>query len=119
MLNTYGFFYETTAGRFTFAFIVVIAVALRYVMYRLRITSLDGYGMEKEAAREIRFLIPLFLLLLIALMVNQNLANFADVLFVVGISNIPASFFRLISYRLSKRYEGDVSGRETLKLLRG
>ena len=117
-LMTYGFFYETALGRITFLGIVAALIAIRYIMYRLKITVESGYGIEKEMAREFRFLIPLAFILLIVFMINQNMASLADVLFVATMSNIPGSLFRLVSYRLSKRYENDISGRETLNLLK-
>lgn len=110
----YSFFLETAAGRLAFFGIVGLVIFFRFMMHRLNAAIEDGYGMEKEIARETKFLIPLLLVLAFISIVHTNIAGLYDVIIFTVAMNIPASIFRVISYRLSNRYENDVAPKKIL-----
>lgn len=111
----YSFFVSTTAGNITFLGIIMILVAFRFFMHRLRTMAESGFGMEKEMAREVRFLLPILLLLGFLAIVQTNIANLYHVFMIVLLLNIPASVFRVVSYRLSRRYDNDTAAYRLLQ----
>lgn len=119
ILYNYGFFINEGWGRLLFMGIVAIAIALRFLMYRLKTVADEGYGMSKELAREVRFIIPIGLMFALITMISMNISNLSTVLHYVLLLNIVAVPFRLISYRLSARYENDVAPKKTIDFLTG
>ena len=113
----YSFFVETTLGRITFLGIVSALIAFRFFMHRLKAVAENGYGISREMAREARFLLPVFIVLGLLYVIQTNVANLVHVLIVVLALNIPASLFRVLSYRLSRRYDNDTAPKRTLEMM--
>lgn len=113
----YSFFVETTLGRLTFLGIISGLIAFRFFMHRLKAVAESGYGISREVAREARFLLPVFMVLGLLYVVQANVANLVSVLVIVLMLNIPASIFRVASYRLSRRYDNDTAPKRTLEMM--
>lgn len=113
----YSFFVETTLGRITFLGIVAALIAFRFFMHRLKSVAESGYGLSREVAREARFLLPVVLILGTLFVIQMNVANLVDVLVMVLVLNIPASVFRVLSYRFSRRYDNDTAPKRTLDMM--
>jgi len=111
--SKYGYIAESTFGKLVFAGMVGLIIGVRFMMYRLKTIADEGYGMEKEVSREVRFLIPTILLLLIVQALNRNIGDLVDILTFTLIFNVIAVPFRIASYRLSKRYENDIAPKKT------
>lgn len=118
IVNKYGFIVDSTFGKIVFGAAIGLIIALRFIMYRLKVTAESGYGLEKELAREFRFLIPTIILLLLVNGLNKNVADLVDILTFTLALNVVAVPFRIAAYRLSKRYENDVAPRQTLEYLK-
>lgn len=94
--------------------VIAVVFALRYVLYRLKMTAQDGYGVSKEVARELRYVFPIAIFLAVVMAIETNVAGLSDVVRVTLLLNLLAAPLRLVSYRLSKRYDNDTG---TQKLL--
>jgi len=105
--NKYANIMDAQTGLITLATGLTLVFALRYVLYRLKMTAQDGFGMSKELAREMRFFIPMGIFLAVVLGIESNVAGVSDVTKVALVFNLIAAPLRLISYRLSRRYEND------------
>jgi len=101
---TYGKILQTKAGSITFFGFIGLSVE-------------EGFGMNKEFAREFRFLIPIFLAVAVLSVLKSNVAGIYDVITFALHSNIAAVPFRLLSYRLSDRYLNDVAPKRAVELL--
>ncbi len=113
----YSFFVETTLGRITFLGIVSGLIAFRFFMHRLKSVAESGYGISREVAREARFILPVLITLALLYVIQANVANLVHVLIVVLLLNVPASLFRVLSYRLSRRYDNDTAPKRTFDML--
>ena len=113
-LTKYSDIVTTQAGAITAMSIIALVFALRYILYRLKMTAHDGYGMSKEVARELRYVLPIGIFLATVMAIETNVAGISDVVRVTLLLNLLAAPMRLVSYRLSKRYENDTG---TQKLL--
>ncbi len=116
-LAQYSEIVTTQAGAITAMSIIAGVFAARYVLYRLKMTAQDGYGLSKEVAREMRYFFPLLLFLGVVMAIETNVAGISDVVRVTLIMNLLAAPLRLTSYRLSKRYENDTAGHKLSKHL--
>ena len=114
--SKYSEIVTTRAGAITAMVVIAAALSLRYVLYRLKMTAHDGYGMSKEVAREMRYFIPLAIFLAAVVAIESNVAGISDIVRVTLLLNILAAPMRLISYRFSKRYENDTAGVKLLRL---
>lgn len=112
--NKYANIMDARTGLITLATGLTLVFALRYVLYRLKMTAQDGFGMSKEMARELRFFIPMGIFLAVVLGIEGNVAGIADVTRVALVFNLVAAPMRLISYRLSRRYENDTGVQKML-----
>lgn len=108
-LAKYSDIVTTQAGAITAMSIIALVFALRYVLYRLKMTAQDGYGVSKEVARELRYVFPIAIFLAVVMAIETNVAGISDVVRVTLLLNILAAPMRLVSYRLSKRYENDTA----------
>ena len=106
----------TRTGAVTAMLIVALAFSMRYILYLLKKTAHDGYGVSKELARELRYFIPLGIFLAVIMAIESNVAGISDVVRVTLILNLLAAPMRVLSYRFSKRYENDTAGVKLLKL---
>jgi hypothetical protein len=105
----YDGFFQTKVGLVMFPALVSGFLALRFAMHRFKTIAETGIAMDKEIAREIRFIIPLIVVISLLEVVHYNVGGIVQVLSVVILSNLAAVPFRLVSYRTSARYERDVS----------
>lgn len=112
--NKYADIMDAQTGLITLATGLTLVFALRYVLYRLKMTAQDGFGISKEMARELRFFIPMGIFLAVVLGIESNVAGIADVTRVALVFNLVAAPIRLISYRLSRRYENDTGVQKML-----
>jgi hypothetical protein len=116
-LAKYSDIVTTEAGAITAMSIIAAIFAARYVLYRLKMTAQDGYGMSKEMARELRYFFPLLIFLGVVMAIETNVAGISDVVRVTLIMNLLAAPLRLISYRLSKRYDNDTGTQKLTRFL--
>lgn len=112
--NKYADIMDAQTGLITLTTGLTLVFALRYVLYRLKMTAQDGFGISKEMARELRFFIPMLIFLLVILGIESNVAGISDVTRVALVFNLVAAPMRLISYRLSRRYENDTGVQKML-----
>lgn len=108
-LAKYSDVVTTEAGAITAMSVIAFVFALRYLLYRLKMTAQDGYGVSKEVARELRYVFPMAIFLGVVVALESNIAGVSDVARVTLLLNILAAPMRLMSYRLSKRYENDTA----------
>jgi cellobiose-specific phosphotransferase system component IIC len=116
-LAKYSDIVTTQAGAITAMSIIALVFAARYILYRLKMTAQDGYGMSKEMARELRYFFPLLIFLAIVMAIETNVAGISDVVRVTLIMNLLAAPLRLVSYRLSKRYDNDTGTQKLTRFL--
>lgn len=114
----YGPVIGTSAGSIAFFALVGLVIAIRFLMYRLKVQSEVGFGMGRELAREVRFLIPLILFLVVIYAIQLNLAGIFDIVKFTLFMNIPAVVFRVASYRLSDRFINDTAPKRTVELIK-
>lgn len=107
-ITKYGDVAQTSAGKITIGVGVALLLGFRYIMYQLNEIADDGFGMSKKIARELKFIIPLFVLIAMLFVIETNVAGMVDVVRITLILNLFAAPFRIASYRLSKKYENDV-----------
>jgi hypothetical protein len=105
----YDGFFETTTGLVMFPAIVASVLAFRFAMHRFKTIAETGVAMDKEIAREVRFVVPLLLLISLLEVIQYNVGGIVDVLSIAIVSNLVAVPFRIASYRTSARYERDVA----------
>ena len=105
----YEGFFQTKTGLVMFPVIVAGFLTIRFLMHRFKTIAETGVAMDKEIARELRFVIPLIFLIAVLEVVHYNVGGIVEVLSIGVVSNLVAVPFRLGSYRTSKRYERDVA----------
>lgn len=113
----YGVFFTSKLGLPIGIILALLVIAIRFLMHRLKTVADEGVAMDKELAREIKFIIPLILGLAVLGVVKYNVAGIVDLLTFTVISNLVAVPFRIISYRFSKRYERDMASLKNTSLL--
>jgi hypothetical protein len=87
--------------------------AASFISNQLKRIAHDGFGMAKELARESLFLGPILLAMGFVFLIERNIGQITDVVKYVAALNIVAVPFRVVGYRLSKRYIND-TGTELL-----
>jgi uncharacterized protein YacL len=105
--------------RQSFAFVtggvgIAIALAILWVMHWLKGLAEHGLPMERTVAREVRFLLPLLVVLAILSVIHLDLGGIVTVLGFSIVGNIIAIPLRIVGYRMGKRYEHDMSSVNTL-----
>jgi hypothetical protein len=94
--------------------IVIVGIfGVRFIFNQLKRVAHDGFGLSKELARESLFLGPILLALGLVTLIESNIGQITDVVKYVAALNIIAVPFRVVGYRLSKRYIND-TGTELL-----
>ena len=94
--------------------VIAIVLAILWVMNWLKGLAEHGLPMERTVAREIRFLLPLLVVLAILSVIHFDLGGIVTVLGLGIVGNIVAIPLRLVGYRLGKRYEHDMASVNTL-----
>lgn len=113
----YGAIFQSQAAMVVTGIIGALIAGGVFVFHRLKDTAENGTPMERVTAREVRFLIPLIFLMMILSVIHYDMLNIVQVLGFSIVSNLVAIPFRVVGYRLSKRYEHDMASVNSLAAL--
>jgi hypothetical protein len=116
-LDRYSDIVTTQVGAITAASIIAVVFAIRYIMFKMKMVAQDGFRMTKEFARELRYFFPIAIFLLVVTAIENNIAGITDIVRVTLLMNLLAAPLRLLSYRLSKRYENDTGTQKLFRTL--
>lgn len=114
----YGAIFESKTALVMTGIIGAVIGGGAFVFYRLKDTAENGTPMERTIAREVRFLLPLIFVMLILSVIHYDVLNIVQVLGFSIVMNFIAIPFRVIGYRLSKRYEHDMASVDSLNVLK-
>ena len=101
--------FQSSWSVYAMPFAIAAVLGLRFLWFRLKTAIEDGVGMEKEIAREVKFLLPLILGVVLLQAFRIGVANIHVVVFAALISNMLAIPFRLVAYKYSKRHMRDLA----------
>jgi hypothetical protein len=96
---------------------VAFVFAIWMIMRSLKETSEHGYGLMRRLARSGRMAIPLFIILVIVLVLNKNIAGVVDIITLGVACNLIAMPFGILSYYASPQYTEDTSANRILERL--
>lgn len=109
LYNEYDGFFQTRTGFVMIPVLLSGFLLTRFTMHRLKTVADTGVALDKEIAREIRFVIPLLIAIALLEVIHYNVGGITEVLSVIVLSNVIATPLRLAAYRTSKRYDRDVA----------
>lgn len=95
---------KTELGFWVIPLAVVSGVAVWFLLHRMNETIETGVGMERQFAREIKFLIPLVMVFGIVILLSLQVANLHFVMLMILGANMLAIPFRLLAFRFSARH---------------
>jgi len=97
--------------------VLAIVLAVLWVMNFLKELAETGRPMERKVAREIRFVIPLMVILSVLSVIHFDIGNMVAIIGVSLVANLVAVPLRVVSYRLGKRYEADMASINSLSAI--
>lgn len=95
---------KTQLGFWVVPMALVAGVAVWFLLHRMNETIESGVGMERQVAREIKFLLPMVAVFGLVVILSHQMANLDFVILMVLGSNMLAIPFRLLAFRFSMRY---------------
>lgn len=114
----YGAIVQSQTGMIITGIIGALIGGGVFAFHRLKDTAENGTPMERVVAREVRFLIPLIFVMMLLSVIHFDLLNIVQVLGFSIVANFVAIPFRVVGYRLSKRYEHDMAALDSLAALK-
>ena len=113
----YGAYLAARGAGLATMFTLALGLGLWGILRSLKDTAENGYGLSKEIARAVRFVIPFGVAFALVLVLDKNIAGIADLLKVFFAGNLVAVPCRLVSYWMGPRYIRDISGNRIIEIL--